>query len=48
MLEKLAKEIDKEKWYDSQVVKCAHAFILHDLGTNFYDSEEISASEKFM
>jgi len=48
--EKLNKLLDaiKPEWEESQVIKCFKALLLHRLGTNYYDSEELSMGEKKM
>ena len=38
----------KPEWAESQMIRCVQALILHRLGTNYYDSEEISMGEKKM
>ena len=46
-LETLLEQI-KPEWEKSQIIRCAQGLILHRLGTNFYDTEEISMGEKKM
>ena len=48
LLENMLKEVEgKQEWLDqSQLVRCAKALMFNKLGTNYYDAEEISASEK--
>ena len=48
LLEAMTKDIEgKQEWLDqSMLIKCAKATILNKLGTNYYDAEEISQSER--
>lgn len=48
VLETMAKEIKEEWLAKSDVVKIVKALIYNRLGQNFYDSEEISESERQM
>ena len=44
----MTKELEgKQEWLDqSMLIKCAKALILNKLGSNYYDAEEISQSER--
>lgn len=44
---KLISQI-KTEWEESLVIRCFKALLLHRLGTNYYDAEEISMGEKQM
>ena len=48
LLEALTKDLEgKQEWLDqSMLIRCGKATILNKLGTNYYDAEEISQSER--
>ena len=48
LLEAMTKDLEgKQEWLDqSMLIKCAKALLLNKLGSNYYDAEEISMSER--
>ena len=48
LLEAMTKELEgKQEWLDqSMLIKCAKALLYNKLGSNYYDAEEISMSER--